>query len=737
MLSSPYRTFPMPKSRFSAALLAFFLAVMPGGMARPDAAQSGGAQPPRDTAPPQPNGAQGAAQTPPADVPPLPNASQEAPVFRGGINFVRVDVIVTDKKQAVLTDLTQADFELLEDGKPQTIEQFRLVRVDGVPRPGDPPPRQIRSRADEETEAGRDDTRVFAILLDDYHTRLSNSISVREPLLQFIQNQLRPTDMVAVMYPLTPVTDLSFTRNHQQIAGAVEKFMGRKFDYRPRNQFEENISRFPTETVESMRNDISMGALRALAVRLGSIGEGRKSIIYVSEGFTAILPPQMRRGDASMPQNPLVTRMAAGVQDSDREQTASWFGQADVYSRMREVTTIANRNNAAVYSLDPRGLAPFEYGLDDVGGGSISFATDRRALQMTQDTLRVLSDETDGRAIVNRNTLAQGLAQIARDSSAYYLIGYNTSTPTDGKFHQITVRVKRRDTDVRARRGFWAATYTDAERVAKPAPTVAQPIQMALASIATPVQAGRYVRTWMGTERGTDGKTRVTLVWEPLPLGATRSEAPGRVSVLVASEKGDLLFRGRTPDVAVSPSAPATAGTGAARPPGFQPPASYRLVFEAPPGRTEVRMTIEGEGGRGTLDQEIKKIDVPDLTTPQTAMSTPRVFRARTVRDLQAIAADANAVPSAGREFSRTERMLVRFDAYGVGSDTPTATAVLLNRAGQKMSDVTVSAAPVGGTHQIDLALNSVAAGEYVVEITVASEHGGAVKDIVAFRVGG
>lgn len=148
-------------------------------------------------------------------------------------------------------------------------------------------------------------------------------------------------------------------------------------------------------------------------------------------------------------------------------------------------------------------------------------------------------------------------------------------------------------------------------------------------------------------------------------------------------------------------------------------------------------MTIEGEGGRGTLDQEIKKIDVPDLTTPQTAMSTPRVFRARTVRELQAIAADANAVPSAGREFSRTERMLVRFDAYGVGSDTPTATAVLLNRAGQKMSDVPVSAAPVGGTHQIDLALNSVAAGEYVVEITVASENGGAVKDIVAFRIGG
>ena len=63
---------------------------------------------------------------------------------------------------------------------------------------------------------------------------------------------------------------------------------------------------------------------------------------------------------------------------------------------------------------------------------------------MTQDTLRMLSEETDGRAIVNRNTLEQGLAEMVRDSSFYYLLGYtSTKTGNDGKFHQITVRVKR------------------------------------------------------------------------------------------------------------------------------------------------------------------------------------------------------------------------------------------------------------------------------------------------------
>ena len=685
------------------------------------------ARPHADQAAPQ-GAAQAPPQTDPLPPPPLPEGMTEQPTFRGGITFVRVDVIVTDRKAEPVTDLRAEDFEVLEDGKPQAVEQFRLVRVDGNPRVGEAPPRQVRNRSDEETEAARDDVRIFAILLDDYHVRRGNSISIRSTLLRFIQNQLRPNDLVAVMSPLTPVTDLSFTRDHTAIANAVQRFDGVKFDYRPRNQYEENISRYPTETVERIRNDISMGALRGLAVRLGSMREGRKSIIYVSEGFTAMLPPQMRRGDASAPENPFQAQAAAASQDSSREQTAAWFGQSDVFSRMRDVTDLANRNNAAIYSLDPRGLAPFEFGIDE-GAGTLSFATDRRALQMTQDTLRSLSEETDGRAIVNRNSLDQGLAQIIKDSSVYYLMGYNTSAPTDGKFHTITVRVKRRGLDVRARKGFWAATEADVLRVANPTPEVVKPVQLALATIATSVQAGKYVRTWIGTERGTNGKTKVTLLWEALPQPAgSRREAPGRVRVIAADAKGDLVFRGRVPEEVPS-------GVAATTTPPAGVPSTQRLVFEAPPGKTELRLTVEGAEGGGTLDSEIRSIDVPDLTAPQPSLSTPRVYRARTARDLQAILADGNATPTAAREFSRTERLLVRFDAYAVGTDAVSPTAVLLNRAGQKMADVAVTAAKAGGTHQIDLGLNTVAAGEYLVEITLKAPSGDATA-LVPFRVG-
>ena len=142
-------------------------------------------------------------------------------------------------------------------------------------------------------------------------------------------------------------------------------------------------------------------------------------------------------------------------------------------------------------------------------------------------------------------------------------------------------------------------------------------------------------------------------------------------------------------------------------------------------------MSVEASAGGGVLDSEIRTITVPDLTSPDAALSTPRVHRTRTARDFQTVAADASAVPVVGRDFSRTERLLIRFDVYG----NATPTAALLNRNGQKMVDVPVAAAAAGGTHQIDLSLAAIAAGEYLVEITVKGTTGEA-KELVPLRVG-
>ena len=67
------------------------------------------------------------------------------------------------------------------------------------------------------------------------------------------------------------------------------------------------------------------------------------------------------------------------------------------------------------------------------------------------------ADQTDGRAIVGRNDPIPELQRMVRDASAYYLLGYtSTVAARDGKFHEIQVRVKRPNVEVRARKGYWA-----------------------------------------------------------------------------------------------------------------------------------------------------------------------------------------------------------------------------------------------------------------------------------------
>ena len=228
-------------------------------------------------------------------------AQPQQPPIRSGINFVRVDVIATDGKGEPILDLKPDEFSVTEDGKVQKIEQFSVVKIDAVAQTENRPTSAIRSNYDEEREAARPDVRLFVLLLDDYHVRRGNDMAVRKPLVDFVQNQLDPADMVAVMYPLTPVADISFSRNRSALISAIEQFEGRKFDYRPRNPMEEQSAYYPAATVERIRNQVTMGALKGASVRLGGLREGRKSIIFVSEGFTTTLPAQLNDPIAAMP----------------------------------------------------------------------------------------------------------------------------------------------------------------------------------------------------------------------------------------------------------------------------------------------------------------------------------------------------------------------------------------------------------------------------------------------------
>jgi VWFA-related protein len=656
------------------------------------------------------------APTPAPQQPAQPPAAPDQPIFRTGINTVRVDVIVSDRQGNPVSDLKLEDFEITEDGKPQKADTFRLIKIDTTTQPGYTS-RSIRTRNDEDTAAADENSRIFMFFLDDYHVMRDSSMSMKKPVIDFIANELGPSDLIGVMYPLTPIDAAIVTRNHQGVINAVQKFEGRKYNYEPVNAIEQGyVFKLTPDAIEMIRRQVTFGALRGICTKMGSLREGRKQLILLSEGFNSMLPPQMRSnlpGAFAAPGD--ITRDPFAGDNNINEDRARFSQDMDMQREMQDVWDACNRNNTSIYAVDPRGLA--------VGGfditANISMRTSQQYLNASLDTLRELADNTDGRAIVNRNDLGAAMKQIVRDASAYYLVGYNSSLArTDGKFHEIKVRVKRPGVQVRHRKGYWAFTDADVKRaIAGPRPGPPAEVSKALAAIA-PMTNRRYIRTWIGNDKGSEGRTRVTLLWEPLPPtpGVTR-DAPRRVTVLATSASGDIIYRGRVPTELAAP------GNGGI------------IRFEAPPGKLDVRLTIEGDG-TGTLDTEDRELAVPDLSASELKLSTPKVWFARNAREFTALTAGTPPAPSATREFRRTDRLLVRVDAYAP-ADAPTkVTAQLLNQQGTKMSDIPVTAPAEGQTSSIDMPLASLAPGQYLLEITANSDGHKPVTELVAFRLG-
>jgi VWFA-related protein len=714
--------------RRAAVVLAVLLLTGAGGHVwpiRPLAAQQPAPPAPQAPAPQTPAPQQPAQPPPPSGQPAPPAAAGQPPpadgqpIFRAGINFVRVDVIVTDRSGNPVTDLTQDDFEIAEDGKPQTVETFRFVQVD-TSAPVETQ-RRLTTRNDEENAAQDEDARIIVFFLDDYHVRLGNSMASRKHLVEFVQT-LGPRDLVAVMYPLSPLDTVTLTRDHGMLMRALERFQGRKFDYTPRNALEDRYANYPAETVERIRRQVSLSALRGLSVKLGALREGRKAIVLVSEGYVAMLPPQMRGAIATMPGigNPARNNPFAG-ENNMAEDRARFMGELDVQNELQQVFDAANRSNTAIYAVDPRGLSTGEFDIQD----NISIRTSQDSLRQTQNTLRTLADETDGRAIINRNDLAKGMQQLVRDSSSYYLIGYNsTQSPSDGKFHEIRVRLKRPGLQIRARKGYWALTATETARAtAPPKPGPPPAVAKSLAGIGgSSALERRFVRTWVGVTPADAGKSRVTFVWEPIPPPPGSGRPPvGRVLLTALTAAGDTVFRGPVGE----PTSDGTATRGGT------------TTLDVAPGKLTMRLSIEGRP-EDVLDTDDRTIDVPDFTEPKARLLTPRVYVARNAREFQAIKNDPSVAPTATREFRRTERLLLRLDATAPGgSGSLSYSARLLNRQGDKMADLPVTAPAGGEGGTIDFPLANLPAGEFLIEIGATGPDGADAKELVAFRMVG
>jgi VWFA-related protein len=568
-------------------------------------------------------------QSPPS---PLPAGQQPPPpVIRSGAEIVRVDVSVIDSKGQPVPTLTADDFEIREDGVPQTIQSFKFVSVNGRPDEGDETSLPIRSREHAAAEAARDDVRVFLIFWDEYHiNRMASALQGREYLMRFVKEAFGPTDLVAIMDPLTPADAIRFSRDRYALAETVRRLRGRLGEYIPPRSVIEEAHLRSREGVERLRSQVTLTALKSAAVELGSLRQGRKSIILISEGMRGL------RRDEEM-------------------------------SMMTDLINAANDTNTGIYTVNPLGLTV----------GRVR----------TFEMLQALATNTGGEWFAT-NDLGRAMQRVVTQSSAYYLLGYAPAQRAfDGKFHKIRVRVKRSGLDVRARAGYWAPTIGDMKRAEQErASTLPAPIASALSEL-TPDTARRAVDLWIGTRVGPAGQPQVTLAWSP--RGDDQSnDAEVASATAVARGAGGLAFEGEID--------------------------RRGQTFDVPPGQLQITFAARDEAG-DVLDRHERIIQVPDPAGGGLWISSPVVIRTRTPGELRTARTDPATPPAAEREFSRSDRLLIRFAVHGANATAADVTARLLNHRAAPLTPLSV--ARTGTTYEIDLPLISIVRGDFVIRI--------------------
>ena len=140
--------------------------------------------------------------------------AQQPPPFRSGTNVIRVDATVIDRSGRPVTSLTADDFEVREDDAVRPITSFTFLANSG--EPSDDRSLPIRSQQHAAAEATRDDVRVFLVFWDEYHIgQFEGAIAARAAFTRAMLSAFGPTDLVAIMDPLTPSSAIEFSRDRR------------------------------------------------------------------------------------------------------------------------------------------------------------------------------------------------------------------------------------------------------------------------------------------------------------------------------------------------------------------------------------------------------------------------------------------------------------------------------------------------------------------------------------------
>lgn len=474
-------------------------------------------------------------------------------VVRISVTLVQVDVTVTDGKGRSITDLKPEDFELFQNNKPQHITNFSYVAAQPIQRapfnadkaitkgsvvePPAPPsrlkPAQVR--------------RAVALVVDDLTLSFESTGSVRQALKKFVDEQMQPGDLVAIIRTGAGMGALQqFTNDKRQLYAAIDRVRW-KPSYGSFNTFE------PVTTVPTPKSNADPVVIAALD---GSDLSGNAGVRGPAVDQVDTFPQEVFaigtlgalgfvvRGLKELPGRKSVVLFSDALRIYNREQ-----GITRVQRALDNLTDLANRAAVSFYTIDARGLQVLGMSAaDDLSGDFDGMPTDVRAQSSSdssyrkwiaktetaiadrnreflesQEGLQYLANRTGGLFTKNNNDLSRGVSRALQDQEGYYLLGFvpeeSTFKSRNGarEFQNIAVRVKQAGLRVRTRTGFYGVTDEET-----------RPLK---------ASAGRQLLSALASPFGTrDIRVRMTSqFWQDKKGGAF-------VNAMVHIDANDLLF---------------------------------------------------------------------------------------------------------------------------------------------------------------------------------------------------
>jgi VWFA-related protein len=660
--------------------------------------------------------------------------------FTANASLVIVDVTVKDKSGKAIDSLTQNDFTVLEDGKPQKISVFEVQKLAMEPAPPPPPPTlddvnaipeppKTTITTEEPGKVQYHDKRLMVLFFDFSSMGIPEQLRAQEAALKFIDTEMSTADLVAIMlYSTVLQVKTDFTADRTQLKDIINAL--------PIGELSELADAADTATDDEEDTGAAF------------VADETEFNIYNTDRKLAAIEDASKKLSA-LPEKKALIYFAGGVARTG----------VDNQAQLEASINAAAKANVAIYPIDARGLMA-----DPPGGGASKAASrgtgifsgsvynsQRAAINNSQETLATLASDTGGKAFLDSNELSLGIVQAQQEYRSYYVLGYySTNLATDGKYRKITVKLNNNQSaKLEFRQGYYADKVwgkfngQDKEQKLQEAMNAGDPVT----DIPLAVEADYF---------------RITPTAYFVPVSV---KVPGSVIDLAQKRGGgetEFDFLGQILDdrkVAVGTvrdyiKVKLEAGEAAKL---SHRNFHYDAGFTLSPGKYRMKFLVRENlsGKMGTFDM---RFVVPDLAADSAVLKTSSViwsnqrepFKAavgaadrgrgavRAARPNPLVVGEEKVVPSITKVFRRDQNMTISFDVYDAAPDpaNPRARRIavsmsLFNEKGAKafeagplkateLATTRPNAVPV----QLQVPLKGLAPGRYTCQLNVIDEVG-------------